>query len=145
MQLNATHLLPTSPEKIWALLMDTDTLAKIVPGITRLEDTGNNTFKSILEIKIGPVSGAFTGNLQLEDINEPVSFTLKVQQNSKMGNADATIKINMTEARENQTEVSFDGDAKISGLLARMGQRVLGGVANTLTKQFFGNLEKEIG
>jgi uncharacterized protein len=145
MQLNGTHLLPASPEKIWAMLMDTDTLAKIVPGITRLEDTENNTFKSILEIKIGPVSGAFTGNLQLEDINEPVSFTLKVQQNSKMGNANATIKINMIGVKENQTEVSFDGDAKISGLLARMGQRVLGGVANTLTKQFFSNLEKEIG
>lgn len=127
------------------MLMDTDTLAKIVPGITRLEKTGDNTFKSILEIKLGPVSGSFTGNLQLEEMKEPESFVLKVQQNSKMGNADAAIKINMTGVNDNQTEVVFDGDAKISGLLARMGQRVLGGVANTLTKQFFSNLEKEIG
>ncbi len=145
MLLNGAHLLQSTPQKIWAMLMDTDTLAKIVPGITRLEKTGDNTYKSILEIKIGPVSGAFAGNLQLVDMNEPVSFTLKVQQNSKMGNADAAIKINMVGITENQTEVSFDGDAKISGLLARMGQRVLGGVANTLTKQFFNNLEKEIG
>jgi uncharacterized protein len=144
MQLTGNHILNASPKKIWEMLMDTDTLAKIVPGITRLEKTGDNTFKSILEIKLGPVSGSFTGNLQLEDLKEPESFTLKVQQNSKMGNADAAIKINMAGLNENQTEVSFDGDAKISGLLARMGQRVLGGVANTLTKQFFSNLEKEI-
>ncbi len=145
MQLNGTHLLQAAPQRIWQMLMDTDTLAKIVPGITRLEKTGDNNYKSILEVKIGPVSGSFTGNLQLEDMIEPTGFTLKVQQNSKMGNADAAIKINMTGVNENQTELSFDGDVKISGLLARMGQRVLGGVANTLTKQFFNNLEKEIG
>jgi uncharacterized protein len=145
MLLTGNHILNAPPKKIWEMLMNTDTLAKIVPGITRLEKTGDNTFKSILEIKLGPVSGSFTGNLQLEEMKEPESFTLKVQQNSKMGNADATIKINMTSVNEHQTEVSFDGDAKISGLLARMGQRVLGGVANTLTKQFFSNMEREIG
>jgi carbon monoxide dehydrogenase subunit G len=29
-------------------------------------------------------------------------------------------------------------------MLASLGQRVMGGVSNTLTKQFFSNLEKEI-
>ncbi|MCW3111017.1 MAG: carbon monoxide dehydrogenase subunit, partial [Segetibacter sp.] len=43
-----------------------------------------------------------------------------------------------------QTDVTFDGEVKISGMLATMGQRVIGGVANTLTKQFFNNLEKEL-
>ena len=43
----------------------------------------------------------------------------------------------------NETEVAFDGDVKVTGLLASMGQRVLGGLANLLTKQFFANLEKE--
>lgn len=124
--------------------MDTEILAKVVPGISKLERIGENSFKAIVEIKMGPVSGAFSGNLQMEDIDEPKGFTLKIQQNSKIGNANAAIKISLLPVAENQTEVAFDGDAKLSGLLATMGNRVIGGVSNTLTKQFFTNLEKEL-
>lgn len=122
MQLTGKHVVKSTPEKIWDMLMDTDTLARIIPGISRLEKTGDNTFKSILEIKLGPVSGSFTGNLQLEDIEEQKSFTLKVQQNSKIGNANAAIKINLIPVDDIQTEISFDGDVRLSGLLASMGQ-----------------------
>lgn len=124
--------------------MDTDALARIVPGISRLEKTGENTYKSILAIKLGPVNSSFTGDLQMEDIAQEKGFTLKVQQNSKIGNANAAIKISLTPLADNQTEVSFDGDVKLSGMLAGMGQRLIGGVSNTLTKQFFSNLEKEL-
>ena len=144
MQLTGKHVLNATPSKIWQLLMDTDTLARIVPGISKLEKTGNNTFKSTVAIKLGPVSSSFTGNLQMEDIQPEKSFALKVQQNSKIGNANAVIKIEVNSVDENQTEVSFDGDVKLSGMLASMGQRVLGGVANTLSKQFFTNMEKEL-
>ena len=124
--------------------MDTDLLAKVVPGISRLEKTGDNAFKSILEIKLGPVNSSFTGSLQMEDITEEKGFILKLMQNSKIGNASGTIKINLLPVDDEKTEVAFDGDVKLSGLLAGMGQRVMGSVSNTLTKQFFTNLEQEL-
>ena len=126
------------------MLMDTDTLARIVPGISKLEKSGDNTYISTISMKLGPVNSSFTGNLQMEDVKEEESFTLKVQQNSKIGNANAAIKIDLAPVAENQTEVSFEGDVKLSGMLASMGQRVIGGVANTLSKQFFNNMEKEL-
>jgi uncharacterized protein len=144
MQLAGKYVLHATPPKVWATLMDMDALANIVPGISRLEKTGDHTFKSILDIKMGLVSGSFTGNLQLDDLQEPNSFTLKAQQNSRIGNANAAVKINLTPVGDGDTEIVFDGDVKMSGLLASLGQRVMGGVANTLTKQFFSNLEKEL-
>lgn len=144
MQIAGKYLLHAAPPKVWATLMNMDALANIVPGISRLEQTGDFTFKSILDIKLGPVSGSFTGNLQLDDLQEPSAFTLKAQQNSKMGNANAAIKINLAAVGDGDTEIEFDGDVKLSGMLASLGQRVMGGVSNTLTKQFFSNLEKEL-
>jgi carbon monoxide dehydrogenase subunit G len=144
MQLTGKHVVNALPSKVWEMLMDTDILARIVPGISRLEKTGPNTYKSFLEIKLGPVNSAFTGDLQMEDIAEQKSFTLKVQQNSKIGNASAAIKISLEAVNDNQTAVVFDGDVKLSGMLAGMGQRLIGSVSNTLTKQFFANLEKEL-
>ena len=144
MLLNGTHTLNASPNIIWDKLMDTEILAKIVPGISKLVKLADNEFEAISEIKLGPVSGKFSGGLTLTEIQEPSTFTLNVTQNSKIGNADAEIKINLVDLGNNQTELSFDGDAKLSGLLARTGQRVLSGVANSLTKQFFENFEEEL-
>ena len=144
MQLAGKYLLHAAPSKVWATLMNKDSLANIVPGISRLEQTGDHTFKSILDIKLGPVSGSFTGHLQLDDLQEPNAFTLKAQQNSKIGNANAVVKIVLAAVGDNDTEIAFDGDVKMSGMLASLGQRVMGGVSNTLTKQFFLNLEKEL-
>lgn len=144
MQLTGRHTVTATPAALWTMLMDPDTLAKIIPGISRLEKTGENYFKSVLEIKLGPVSGLFTGNLQLENITEPKGFILKIRQNSRIGNADATIKIDLVHINSGKTEVGLDGAVKVTGQLASMGQRVLGGVANMLTKQFFVNLENEL-
>ena len=80
----------------------------------------------------------------MEKITEQEGFTLKTQQNSKIGNANAVINITLLPVDNNQTEVSFIGDVKLSGMLAGIGQRLIGGVSNTLTKQFFLNLEKEL-
>ena len=144
MHLNGKNILHAPPEKVWAMLMDIEKLSKIVPGITRLEKIGDNSYKSILEIKLGPVKASFTGQLDLEDIRELESFTLKVQQNSKIGNANSSIKVDITPVEENKTEVSFDGEVRMSGMLASMGHRVMGGVSHTLANQFFANMEKEL-
>jgi uncharacterized protein len=144
MKLTGNQILNATPNTVWQILMDTDALARIVPGVSKLEKITDNSFKSILNIKIGPVGSSFSGNLQLEDIVQEKSFALKAQQNSKIGNANAAVNINLEPIDDTQTEVRFDGDVKISGMLATMGQRVLGGVANTLTNQFFSNLETEL-
>lgn len=144
MQLTGSHVLNAPVSKIWAMLMDTDTLARIVPGVSRLEQIADNQYNAIADIKIGPVSGSFSGTLSLADIRENEGYTLNVKQNSKIGNADAVVRIALKPVSEEQTELSFDGDAKLSGLLARTGNRVISGVANTLTKQFFNNFEEEL-
>lgn len=144
MQLTGNHILNAPTGRIWTILMDPDRLARIVPGVSKLERISDNSFRSILNIRIGPMSGSFTGQLQLEDIVENQSFTIKAQQDSKVGKADADVKLKLSSVDAMRSSLTFSGDVKIYGLLATMGQRVIGGVANTLTKEFFNNLEKEL-
>ncbi len=144
MNLKGKQTYTASAQQIWDILMDTEKLAKITPGVSKLESTGEDQYNAISDIKIGPVKGSFKGDLFLENKEEPAGFTLRVKQLSKIGNADATVNIQINELEEGQCELAFDGKAKLSGTLARTGQRVLGGVANTLTKQFFAALETEL-
>lgn len=144
MHLEGTHSLKASPQEIWKLLMDPEVLARITPAISRLEPLGNDKYKAIAEVKIGPVRGSFEGEMAVADKKEPEHFTLLIQQKSRMGNANAEGRIKLEPDGETATTVHFNGDAKLSGTLARMGQRVLGGVANSMVKQFFQNLESEL-
>ena len=131
-------------QKIWDLLMNPDTLARITPAITSLEKIDDENFKAIADVKIGPVSGEFKGNLKLSEMMPYESFKLSIQQNSKVGNANAVMDMKLTKISDTQTEMSFNGDVKLSGMLNMMGQRVITPVANMLTKQFFDALEEEV-
>jgi uncharacterized protein len=144
MELNGRHTINTRPANLWKMLMDTETLSKIIPGLTTLEKTGDFAYKSVLELKAGPISTTFTGNAQMEDIIEQKKFTLKMQQSNKMGNANSIMNVELIPVNETETQVVFGGEIKMTGLLATMGQPILSSVANMLTKQFFANLDHEL-
>jgi len=144
MHLDGTHALPAPREKIWNMLLDPEVLERVVPGVKTLEPEGEGVYKAISEVKMGPVSGSFTGQMEVADQKPPESFVLKMKQNSKIGNVSAEGTIGLKPLENDQTEITFSGDAKLSGTLARMGQRVLSGVAKSMTKQFFQALEDEL-
>ena len=54
------------------------------------------------------------------------------------------MKIELMPIPGNKTEVAFTGEVTISGLMKMMGEKILGGVTDMLTKQFFANLDNEI-
>ena len=144
MELKGKRTIETDPVTLWNMLMDVEILPKIVPGISKLEKIGESTYKSVLEVKFGPVSGEFTGDMQMEDISHQRSFTLKAQQHNKIGTVNSTMKIELMPITGNETEVVFSGEVTISGMMSMMGEKVLGGVTDMLTKQFFANLDREI-
>jgi len=144
MNVNGKHEFKISREQLWKYLMDVEVLAKITPGISKLESLGDDQFKTHSQIKLGPVKSTFTGKLQVLEKNEPAAFQIKMEQLSKVGNAHVTVQMNLESIDETNSTLIFDGKANLSGVIARMGQRVLSGVANTITKEVFSELEKHI-
>lgn len=144
MKIEGDYLLKASPATLWEKLLHTETLAKITPGVKHLEETAPGQFIATSEIKIGPVQGSFKGDLSIKDKKEPEGFILVLSQKSKIGNATAEVKLNIIPQTAEETKVKYEGKAKLSGVLARTGQRVIGGVVKTLAKQFFKALEAEL-
>lgn len=144
MEVKGNHDFKVSREQLWIYLMDPIVLAKITPGVSRLETLGEDKFKSVSEIKIGPVKASFTGKLKVVDKNQPASFVIKMEQLSRIGNAHVSVQMNIDEKEGGIAALAFDGKANLSGVIARTGQRVLSGVANVITKEVFSALEKHI-
>lgn len=141
MDIKGKHVIGAKVSDIYILLQDQEVLARIAPGISRIEKVGDDQFRAISDISIGPVRGSFEGELSLTDKVEDKSMTLVLQQKSKIGNAQASILMELSEEAE-KTLITYKGKAKVSGRLATMGQRILGGVISTLSKQVFKELDK---
>ncbi len=144
MKITGEYQIHAPAGQVWEAILDPRVLERITPGIKQLEATGPDTYKALSEVKLGPVRGSFEGDFFVRDKEEGKSCKIVLDQKSKLGNTLAEIKLELIPLSENETQIKYAGDARISGMLARMGQRVLGGVVKTLSKQFFEALEKEL-
>lgn len=144
MKVKGSHALNADKGTIWAMLNDPEVLTKITPGVSKLERIEGNKFIAISDVKIGPVRGSFEGNMEINNRVENEKMTVVLDQKSVMGNAIAEIGMTLVSIDDGKTEIRYEGKAKLSGKLASMGQRILGGVVNTLSKEFFRELEREL-
>ena len=143
MIIQGKYSIEASAQDVWIHLLDPEVLKRITPGISELNPLGDDKYQAISNIKIGPVKGSFEGQLELRDKVENSTATIVVDQKSKIGNVSAEIKIQLNTIGDT-TEIDYTGEAKLSGKLAMMGQRIIGGVISSLSKQFFKSLDKEI-
>jgi len=144
MIVEGTHEFNVSAADLWIYLMDPEVLAKITPGVSKLERVEEDMYKTVSEIKIGPVKGAFKGKLEVVDKEQPSSFAIKMEQLSKIGNAHARVEMQLKDVDGSKSILDFKGKANLSGLIARTGQRVLSGVSNMIIKEVFSSLEEHI-
>ena len=72
MQLSGQKTFTANSAVIWNLLMNPDTLSRIIPGVTKLEKAAENFYKSVVEIKIDPLSGFFEGTVEMVAFAFPI-------------------------------------------------------------------------
>ena len=147
MHLEGEHTFSAPLGHVWELLNDAGVLARITPGLSELEGDGEDVYRARFAIKMGPINSTFSGTLRVVDRQAPQSFRLLVDIAGKAGTvaAEATVTAEPAAgAGAENTRVTFTAAARLTGLLVRMGQRVLSGVGRLLTKQFFQALEQEI-
>ncbi|WP_245671204.1 CoxG family protein [Pseudobacillus wudalianchiensis] len=131
-----------SRELLWKTLQNKEALRRSLPGCQSFEEVEDNVFNAELGINIGPVKGAFTGVVRQVDINEPESYRLLLEGKGKPGEIDADAQMSLEETDEG-TILTCRADVKVTGVLAAVGQRVMGGVAKVILGQFFKDIQKE--
>ena len=143
MHFEGSHKLEADAESIWKLLTDPDVISRCTPGVKELKPLQEDKFQAVFDIKMGPINSSFDGTMEMADKVPPQRYRLIVNVNGKIGTVAAEGTFDL-EAQNGATIVSFVGDGQLTGVLARMGQRVLSGVARLFTNQFFKALENEI-
>lgn len=144
MKIDGNYTLETTPKNFLKLIQDPETVKKVTPGIKDLEETGPNRYNIVSEVRVGPVNGKFKGTLKVNLKEEENTCVLEVDQKGDMGNVVAEIDMKLLAISEKEIIAKYKGEAKVSGKLASMGQRIMSGVVSTLSKRFFKDMEKEL-
>ncbi len=129
-------------QRIWETLNDVESLGSMIPGAKGLTEVGPDEYAATMDIGIGPIRTSFSGKVRISERDEPNSYKLQVEGNSRHGWMNGTGKVELEELSEASTLVKADGDVHVGGMIARVGQRMLPGVSRQLMQVFFKNVEQ---
>jgi carbon monoxide dehydrogenase subunit G len=144
MQLEGTHTFRAPRDQVWTVMLDPEQLAGCLPGGQDFRALGNDSYEVTLNVKVGPVTGAFKSRIQLADIEEPNSYRLLVEGSGSPGAVKGAGTLTFGDAPEG-TLVSYKGDVQVTGTVARVGQRLLPGVAKMMVGRFFECMDGKVG
>jgi carbon monoxide dehydrogenase subunit G len=136
MKLTSTHTFPAPPEQVWALLMDTEAIAACLPGCKGLRPLGDDRYEAELVAGVAAVTGSFTARIALHDLQAPSSYRMTMEATGRPGfvNGSALVTLSPDGAG---TRVDMQAEADVGGTIARVGQRLLDGVAKMTSDRFF--------
>ena len=144
MEIRSSYKFAAPPPDVWKLLMDPDAIKSCLPGCRELRPIGGDQYHAEMTIGVAAVSGSFAATVTLSDQKPPDSYRLTVDATGKPGFARGSATIALKPAAEG-TEVEVVATAEVGGLIARVGQRLIDGVARMTMDRFFGCLAARVG
>jgi len=144
MEISATYKFAAPPQAVWTLLMDPEAIKSCLPGCKELRPVGDNRYQAEMSIGVAAVTGTFNATVTLSDLQPPSSYRLSVDASGKPGFAKGSATITLRESAAG-TEVDVKATSEVGGLIARVGQRLIEGVAKMSMDRFFGCLAGRVG
>ena len=136
MKLSGAYRFDVPRERLWQTLMDTAAVGACIPGVSAFTPLGDDRYEIELSVRVGIVSGSYRGTLAITDVVEPESYRMTVEGSGARTEIRGSGSLALADDGEG-TELSFDGDVQVTGVLARVGQRLMGTVAKTQIDRFF--------
>ncbi|MBA4222047.1 MAG: carbon monoxide dehydrogenase [Methylobacterium sp.] len=132
-----------APEAIWAMLLDVDTLASIIPGCHGVQKLSETHFKADVTLGVGPVKGRYKAEIRLEDLDEPQAATLTGSLSGALGTGGGSGRVTLTPDGAGGTMIGYAYEAAVGGKVAAIGGRLLDGAAKAIIGQFFAALARK--
>ena len=144
MKLEGEHLFNGPREEVWLLFRDPDVLASALPGTQNITKISDTEFDITMNVRVGPVSGIFTGKLVISNEVPPESCTLTADGRGGPGFVKGVGNVHFTDQGDATTMLKYDGEFQIGGTIASVGQRMIDSVAKSMIRQGFEVFDKAL-
>jgi carbon monoxide dehydrogenase subunit G len=144
MKITGEHAFASPRQKVWDALQDPQMLANALPGVKRLEVIGPDAYAITVSVGVGSVRGTYDGTFVLADKQEGEACTVRANASGGPGSVEAAARMQLRDGANGGTALSYEADANVTGPLAGVGQRLIGGAARRTTKEFLDALDQLI-
>jgi carbon monoxide dehydrogenase subunit G len=143
MDITGSYTFNAAPERVWQLLMDPDVIASCIPGCDRFEPDGPDKYRARLTVALSAITGSYDGTIALTEKVPHSSYRLIADGQGKPGFVKGNSAISLRPEGAT-TVVDVKGSVQTGGPIARLGQRLVGGVAKMMMDRFFGCLQSKV-
>jgi carbon monoxide dehydrogenase subunit G len=105
-----------------------------------MDEVAPDQFEAVMKVGVASVKGTYKGKVSIKDKQTPSHYVLSGEGSGGPGFMQGDVAIDLDE-QNGQTVLKYSTDAKIGGLIASIGQRMLNGVAKMMLEQFFKKVE----
>jgi carbon monoxide dehydrogenase subunit G len=143
MEISGSYTFNAPPDRVWAVLMDPAVLSSCIPGCDRFEPDGADRYNVTLTVGLAAITGTYTGTVVLTDITPKTSYGLVVEGQGRPGFVKGSAAVALR-AEGATTAVEVSATVQTGGAIARLGQRLIGGVAKMMLDRFFECLQSKV-
>lgn len=143
MKIEGSYTFNAPRQRVWEVLLDPKVMAQCMPGCESMNEVAPDQFEAVMKVGVASVKGTYKGKVSIKDKQPPSHYVLSGQGSGGPGFMQGDVAIDLDEI-SGQTVLKYSTDAKIGGLIASVGQRMLNGVAKMMVDQFFKKVESFI-
>jgi hypothetical protein len=144
MKITGSATLAADPQQVWDAFHDPAVLARCLPGCERLTEVGPDHYAMTVTAGVAAIKGTYDGEVSLRDPQHPGSFTMKASGAGAPGTVDADVVVRLSPSTTGGTDLTYDADASVGGVIGGVGQRMLAGVSKKMAGQFFTAVDQDI-
>ena len=144
MKITGAATLAADPQQVWDAFHDPAVLARCLPGCESLTELGPDHYAMTVTAGVAAIKGTYDGEVSLRDPQHPDSFTMKASGAGAPGTVDADVVVRLAPSPAGGTDLTYDADASVGGVIGGVGQRMLAGVTKKMAGQFFSAVDADI-
>ena len=143
MKLSGSYQINLKKQKVWDALNNPEILKQAIPGCEEFTKNSDTEFTAKATNKIGPFNATFTGDIEIKELNPPISYKISGSGNSPVGfvSGEASVKL---EDQDNVTKLIYEVEANVGGKIAQIGSRLIDMTAKKMADVFFGKFSELI-
>ncbi|MDQ6657250.1 MAG: carbon monoxide dehydrogenase subunit G [Actinomycetota bacterium] len=137
MKVSGTSVLHAPRAKVWQAINDPAVLAGVIPGCEAFVELEEGRFRMTVTLGVAAIKGSYAGEVRLIDKVEPSSLTMRASGSGGPGTIDTTVAVTLADLGDGTTQLDYQADAIVGGMVGGVGQRVLTSVAKKTAGLFF--------
>jgi carbon monoxide dehydrogenase subunit G len=130
-----------SPDELWQYFTDPEILAQCAPGCDHIEQESESELSATISVGVGSVKPTFDVDMTVVEADRPNRLVMEAGGDASRNSFETVAEMTLEETEDGGTHATWHAETNVSGLIASLGQRALGSVADRLVNNFFDDLE----